>query len=206
MLFELLESQHVGPDYSQDPVELKDEVTGKVTKKYPSKTYNKGDVIDSGDYDLAAKLGASKFRLIETGRKGKRKGEQPQTIPVLPSMVAPHGQVSQGHQVATTNSEGLPSSRAMTAEESEEAGLTQPPTSFTKANLGKQSTAGSSQETSSGDAGDESTGKQSKQKLSEQYALEEMTKAELKDLADQEDVDITGCNTKDDILKVMKKH
>jgi hypothetical protein len=68
MKFRLLAGQHQEADKTLPPKRLfKDPETGNVTKIYPTKTYNAGEVIES-DVDLAAKYGADKYQRLDTGK------------------------------------------------------------------------------------------------------------------------------------------
>lgn len=58
---------HIGPDYTQDPVEVLDRDGVLVGYKYPSARYMAGEVFDS-ETDIVAKHGASKFELVGPSR------------------------------------------------------------------------------------------------------------------------------------------
>src|SRR4051794_20078807 len=57
--FKLLQGIHSGADLTQEPAVYEDPLSGRKTKKYPSKIYYKGDVFESLT-DLL-KLGEDKF-------------------------------------------------------------------------------------------------------------------------------------------------
>lgn len=61
--YRLLAGLHVGPDYSQDPVPVKDRDGTEVGERYPSKMYRPGMVVESPT-DLVARHGAGKFALV----------------------------------------------------------------------------------------------------------------------------------------------
>ncbi len=214
MLFKLLAGEHVGPDYDADPVEYVDPVDGKTKTKQPSRHYKQGEVINSGDVDLASKLGANKFELVsdKKSRRGAKKGEKGEaeegSQPILPAFTAPHGQVSQGFQVATRNEElGTTGSRAMTDEEIRDAGLAgnQPPTTRTglRADSDKPGDKGK-EETKASEKGSKKGEKEGK--LKDRYFLDEMKKDELEEVAETEEIDISHCKTKAEILEELQKH
>jgi hypothetical protein len=206
MLFKLLAGEHVGPDYDADPVDVTDPVSGKVTQKQPSRHYKAGEVINSGDFDLASKLGANKFELVSDrkSRKGKKAEAEEGNQAILPSFTAPHGQVSQGFQVASLNEElGTHGSRAMSDEEIREAGLAgnQPLTTRTGLRADSDKPGDKGKEEPKGGKKGEKEGK-----LKDRYFLDEMKKDELEEVAETEGVDISGCKTKAEILEELNKH
>lgn len=58
--YRLLVGVHVGPDFSARPKKITDPDTGFVTERYPSKTYQKGALIES-ELDLVEWGGHQKF-------------------------------------------------------------------------------------------------------------------------------------------------
>ena len=93
-IFRLLGGKHTQSVYGSEP----DPVTGR----RPSKTFVKGELVESDD-DLVAKL-PNKFELVDSskGKKGKP------TTPSEPAQTstAPGGQVSTGRQQTTTAPDG----------------------------------------------------------------------------------------------------
>lgn len=99
--YKLLAGIHVGPDYTQKPIRKENRETGEVTERYPSKTYNRGDVFES-EFDLL-KLGDEKFALVGQTTDGAH--QHPDTFNPGQAQF-PAGQVSTGIPQATTGTPG----------------------------------------------------------------------------------------------------
>lgn len=104
--FRLEGGQHVQADKTQKPVVVTSPTTGEKTERFPSRTFRKGEIVES-DTNLAARFGADKFTLLS--------GDASDQSDAYPSAsVAPGGQVSTGFQ---QTSGGVPG--PMTAEQAE---------------------------------------------------------------------------------------
>lgn len=213
--FRVLAGSHVGPDYSQEPIQQKDPVTGKVTETYPKSRFRVGQTFEA-DEDLVRKHGASKFQLIgETRRQGlMRTDKTGNPTPGDPTplnqentaAVAPHGQVSSGFQKAV-QTDGPVKGAPVTGEDldkivedhEEEAQRSAGKLSKEQQanpNNAKQSVQAAHEE---GDL-DENEGK-----MRDGEDLEGMTVAELKELASEEEVELHGASRKDDLVKAIRK-
>lgn len=76
--FKLLIGQHVGPDESQETIKTTHPLTGEVTERFPSRTWNAKDLennVIETHTDLIAKLnGNGKFQLL-SGKTGESVAE-----------------------------------------------------------------------------------------------------------------------------------
>lgn len=213
----LLTGVHVGPDYDQPVIQTAD---GKPRKdgKRPSRSYQQGETVWDNK-NLVVLHGAEKFSL--TRDHGPRADSRPKELratvaapgpggignPVLSTTAGdnpvpgdptlahapasfPGGQVSTGKQETTS----LPDGRTVsgpatpTEEEAQEA-------ADNAENLGTETYAGESAE----DA-DETEAEKADAK-----ALEEMSAAELRQFAEEEEIQLHGARSKEDMIKTIKK-
>lgn len=209
MLFRLKAGQHEGYDYSKDPVTVTN-TDGSTQEEYPKRLFNQGELIDSGHVDLAGMLGANKFELVDPdktalkkSKKGVVGGGEGGMDKVPPPMVTPHGQVTAGFQQTSGGVTG-----GMNQQDLERAGLLEtamksPKPSDMGSLTGKQKSAINEKGSTEGTSKAESKGE--KESLADKYYLDEMTVEQLKEVAEDEEVDLGSAKKKDDILKVLKE-
>lgn len=205
--FKLLAGKHVGPDLKAEPEPVYNNMTGEQrvdvrTKepefRQPSKTYKAGQVVESDD-DLVARFGANKFQLLsgtpKAGGPGiKRKAAQAAESPAILSSsnpaIAPGGQVSSGFQQTSGVESPLP------------GGAKQVSGPLDVEDEGTAAASGADLENSGegpGDGEDADTGGTEYTRAE----LEGMTKAELKQLGDDEGIDVNASASKDEMVKAI---
>lgn len=214
--YRLLESLHVEPDWKAEHPRDED---GNLVKPWrrPSVQYTRGQVVVSPT-DLVSKFGANKFQYL--GSAESADGPFTQTTPGDPvpdiaannPQAAPGGQVSQGFQVTTTGPDGKPISGPMTPE-TEPNAVANPKTGERilgqKANIfGKP---GAKAERDEGEDPQPRTPRQATAEEAGEPAggaskhtredLEDKTMAELRDLADEEEIDVHGARNKEDLIQ-----
>lgn len=222
--FKLMLGQHVGDDMTQK----KDEKTGR----YPERTFQPGDVVES-DTDLVAKLGGDKFQLLEGG--GEHRATSNQTK-------APHGQVSAGFQVAEGAQLGTELKRTeLSVEDAEEAkeawegksaakatpivdneagAAGSPEAQHDAATQGGQESAEQREEKQAREekqSGEEKQKAEKQQKGEKAPAAEEeeapteqelrnLSVADLKALAAEEEIDLGTASNKESIIRAIRSH
>lgn len=181
--FKLLAGIHVQADPKWQPTkaEIEEARANGVKLKAPSVTFKQGDTVESDD-DLVAKFGSTKFTLLS--------GKPKVTQPAVRGYVAPHGQVSQGHQETAGGVPGLQDP----IEAAEEAG---------EAPEVPGDSAAKSALVSSGEQ--QPDGSKGARKATQEEDLDGMTVADLKELADTEEIDLSGAHRKDEIIKAIRK-
>lgn len=202
--FKLLFGKHVGPDPRAEAVPVINNMTGEQvvdvrTKepvfKQPSKTYKAGQVVETDD-DLVTRFGASKFQLLSgtptrgpgVKRKAASLAESPAILSSSNPAVAPGGQVSSGFQQTTgveSPVEGGPrqQSGALDVEDEETVAA-----------------SGADLKNAGGDGEDSEAGDGKSYTREE---LEGFNKADLKQLAEDEGIDVHSGATKDDMVKAI---
>lgn len=214
--FLLKAGKHVGPDHTQEPVErvLKD-IRGNETRewRYPSKTYSKGDKIQT-DQNLLARHGGEKFQLLsDKGQEDTRLArlnKQVKTPVPHPSgalreqRAAPAGQVSDGHQQTNHTDDGGQISgvaveeviRALKAENE----------ALRKQAAQKKDDSSPTGKSIMEEFADPDADQGSEAEDDEDAELEGLTAAELKSLAEDEEVELHGAKSKKDMVKAIKDH
>jgi hypothetical protein len=98
--FRLMVSQHIGPDYDQEPVTYTNPHTGQTTTRYPSKKYEAGDDVPS-EVDLV-KLFGGKFQYLQPTRaRARAKLAVAKHMPeATDDYRTPGGDVVEGHPTA----------------------------------------------------------------------------------------------------------
>ena len=197
--FKLLAGKHVAADVSQDPLPVYDAATGaqkvdvrtgKPVFKHPPRVYKAGQTVECDD-DLVARFGANKFQLI-SGTPGKgpgvsRRAAQPaESAGVLDSAnpaVAPGGQVSSGFQ-QTTGVEGDPDGRTQVAGplDVEDEATAEASGADLENRGGKDTPAGYDRD-----------------------ELNDLSVADLKELAASDEVELHGASRKADIIDAILK-
>lgn len=190
--FKLLAGQHLGPDYSQKPVTRKDPVTGEESERYPSKTYNAGDIVES-DTDLVARLGAEKFQLV-----GGEVYPTKNSANVQQQSKFPGGQVSSGFQGGDPNEHQTMVEEGIQQQlESEGNAEGQDPSQ-------RRSVAGGQKEVPPNEIGGRKLSPQ--EQADYQRARNELNKksyAELVEIAKAQKVDLKGAARKEDVVKAI---
>jgi hypothetical protein len=181
--FKLLAGIHVAPDPNWKPPKNDPDA------KAPSVTYKQGDTVES-DEDLVAKFGSTKFLFLG--------GSVKKTPPAVRGFVHPAGQVNQGHQETAGGVPGLQDPE----EAAEEAGdpVEVPGDGAAKDALvsgGEQQPDPRRKGGKSGEGADANEAPED---------LDSMTVAELRELAETEEADLTGLHRKDEIVKAIKKN
>jgi hypothetical protein len=210
--FRLLEGQHIQADPTR-PIVGPD---GKPTGRFERRVYQKGDVIET-DTDLAAKLGANKFepltgdggqariaeleRELAEARAAQGAGSLPgdpnaQNLALSPA-VAPGGQVSTGFQHAAGSSRGTASGPLdpAKAERAGAAGFGLPAEAAKAAGKQQQDFTAAASDTPPDAPPDAPT----------DADLEGMTVQELRDYAQEEEINLHGASTKAEIVKAIRK-
>jgi hypothetical protein len=221
--YRLLESIHVEPDWKAE--QPRDEDGNLVFPwRRPSVQFTRGQVVTSPT-DLVAKFGSNKFQYLgavegpTAMRSGGHQGAPTPGDPV-PDIAAgspasfPGGQVSTGLQVTTTGPDGKPVSGPMTEEtqpnavadpKSGQRKLGEKPNYFGKPQAGPGKdrertpdtprTPRQATEDEAGEPAGPATKKYSRDDL------EDKTVAELRDMAEEDEVDLSGAKTKEDIIQ-----
>lgn len=221
--FKLLNGVHIGADFSQSPVEVYDPNTGETNPKlirnpktgalsyqYPSRIYRQGEELDS-DLDLEMHLGADKFKKLSSpplsqeeapeqkgvragkklkGSLGRDESEDDLNYPEKEPAVSPNGQVTSGFQ---KTSAGVPGPQA-TKEAMAEGGGSLPP------KPGPFAAASAPRQSQQEKAGATTTAASDKQDF-KKADLERKTVKELKELAEENEIDLGDAHAKDDIIK-----
>jgi hypothetical protein len=233
MKFKLLAGQHIQADPDWEPSRqdrLTAETTGRAPRA-PSRTYNQGDTVES-DTDLVSKFGATKFQLLEGGRRrgAARSPGGPEggvvTGPVGPGSVAPGGQVSEGLQECTSLEDrhvvsGLKSTEQPDASGKQVTGVrgVQPavthPTAES-ASLGNEPPRSAGAEPKPGTPAAAVQGLKEKEaeaqparsrSLEQQYgSFDNMTVEDLRELAGEEEVNLGGATRKAEIIAALRQH
>jgi hypothetical protein len=219
MRFKLLVGRHIGNDLTQEPTEVMHSLTGEPTGKmmYPERTWTQGETVVT-DTDLVKRHGSSKFmRLRDKGGDDPEYDEEMPTDPEAPSASFPGGQVSAGLQECTSTEEGV----TISGPKAEPVAKEQPavgPSATRDASRQVERAGGSGAETKPGsdkEAGQRTEGPRSDAQKAEgsrmsqiekEYGpLEEMTVADLHELASTEEIDLGGARTKAEIIKKIKE-
>lgn len=222
--FRLLESIHVEPDWKAEPVPL-DNGEPDPNWRRPSIQYARGQTVVSPT-DLVAKFGSNKFQYVGTEdegpvamRSGGHQGAPSPGDPV-PDIANtspahfPGGQVSTGLQVTTTGPDGKPVSGPMNAENEpnavvdEETGgrkLGQKANVFGKPQPGagreKERTPSSPRAPRPADTDEAGKGEEAATPKYSRDELDDKTMAELRDMAEEEEIDLAGARTKEDVIQ-----
>ncbi len=220
--FLLKAGKHVGPDYSKDPVEIKSRTpdgTEFSYWKYPSKTYTRGAKVQD-DVNLVATLGHEKFQLLsDTGTpENKIKGgkllvkggpNKAQISEGREQRAAPGGQVSDGHQQTTGLDEGGqlagPAENAVIRALRAENERLKAEVKEKQENDDTQPTGRSIREEFPDDHEDDDDEQGSEAEDEDNADLEGKSAAELRELAEGEEIELHGARSKADMLKAIKK-
>lgn len=179
--------------------------------------YRAGEVVDS-KVDLTARFGETKFQRLGDSRKGLPTG------PVQAASVAPGGQVSSGHQACTSLEDGTTVSFAKDASVAAPTPAKAPKTEPIDHRIASRQEEGARIQQSRADAQeaddeDETEDQEDEEDEDETLVssksnvesdedynamLNDMTVDELRAHAQEEEVDLTGCRTKSDILRKLK--
>lgn len=200
-LYQVLLGQHIGPDYSQQPRKTRDAL-GNETERYPSKTYQPGETVDS-DLDLVARFGEQKFRHVGESSRQPRGSVTPATpAEDQRARTFPGGQVLEGFQRTTSAPDGRPVSglldpqqhaelqekhAARIADDYEAAAPKQTPAQ------GQQRPAQAQQQQRPAQA----------QRLTDEQ-LHSMTVKDLQDHAAAEEIDLKGATRKEDMIRAIR--
>jgi hypothetical protein len=219
--FLLKAGKHVGPDYSKDPVEVKSrDPDGNEFSywKYPSKTYTRGAKVQD-DANLVAKLGHEKFQLLsDTGTpENKVKGgkllvkggpNKTQISENREQRAAPNGQVSDGHQQTTGLDEG--GQLAGPAEDAVIRALKAENEELKKQLKSKQQAddnqpTGKSIREEFGEETEDDPDQGSEAEDEDNARLDGMKVDELRELAEEEEIELHGARSKANLIKTIKK-
>jgi hypothetical protein len=195
----LIAGVHFGPDYEADPVveKVKDPVTGAETEtyKYPTKRYNRGDVILDPE-DLVAK---------EPGRYAPVTGpRRRETVEVKGRVVsAPSGPPPQGDP---PNPDDLTPARKPDLELHPQRPPGAPPTPRPGTERDKMA-KGEVKDAAADKAGRKKSGRAEDKAAETAYRdeLEQMTVADLREHAREGGVQLHGASTKADIIDAIVK-
>jgi hypothetical protein len=206
--FRLLRGKHIQEDLSAEPMTQFDEESGKdepvmvrgadrkLRKRYPAKTYSKGEEFDS-PIDLVKRFGPEKFEYVDSPRKRKGSpglsGENEEVVEASEKTLedfsergqthAPHGQVSTGFQATSGGTPGPLSP--------EKAHLVPSDEQVESLTVGEPKRQSGLKE-------------QKGAKTQKEFAredLKKMPKKELEELAAENEIDIEGAHTKDEIIE-----
>jgi hypothetical protein len=196
--YKLLAGQHVQAD--PDAPDPKPRADGTVPKK-PSKTYNAGDVVESDD-DLVAKHGTQKFAKVgESARSRRAKFAEvgtsagdpaPDQVKENPG-VFPHGQVSTGLQEQGGQGTVVDVTK-----------FHDPATQLASGDKGKVKGERGSEDDAGGETESASAPAASPADEDPAY-FDAMTVVELREYAEENEVDLRGAVRKDDIVKRLKE-
>ncbi len=215
--FKLMTGQHIAADETQEPVVSKNPFTGAESKRYPSRTYNAGEVVES-EQNLEERFGSEKFRRL--GDKKKKTPIMPAEVDPALMGVNPGGQVSTGHQMTSPAPDGRmvsgPADEA-TLERVKEANKESMKSSQEKANKAakekgkveeeeedfeteeEEEYATPDEEEEEDDEDEDEPAKKPK------VDLQGMTVKELKAYASKNKINIAGSNNKDQIIRIIKR-
>lgn len=196
--YKLLAGKHYGPDMSK-PADDKG--------RRPSKKYSPGDVVES-ELDLEEFGGPNKFKKVDAPRSRK------QSLGSAPELArGGSGQVVSGLQKASSAEDGTPGGEYVPVTDPEEqlpamaegelSGRRSPPSGREKDGRMLDETGGEVEE------GDDSgtSGGQTWDDFTSNYGqLEDMTLQDMKDAAQMEEINVTGCHKKDEYARKIKAH
>jgi hypothetical protein len=171
--YKLLAGQHIGPDLSQEP----DEETGR----YPSKTWNAGQVVES-ETDLCHKHGDQKFAEVGQPRKLQTPGDVTDEAEESGVATFPAGQRSTGYQDSSVAKQGSTGEEYHVPQNQEEA----------------------EEEVSAPTEGGEGEGGEESAEEGEEADFRSMTITELKKEAEDRDVDLAGCKNRAEMIDKLQ--
>jgi hypothetical protein len=228
--YRLVAGQHIqaDPDWEPDEYAVKQAEATGIAPRAPSRTYNAGDVVES-ESDLVAKFGANKFQYLggkgrkddlgpeghtmyQQGAKGPRlPGDPAEELEETSTSHAPHGQVSTGKQSATSTAQSTTSGpMGPTDEEGNPVDSKDKVQGQHTVKAGGPATIQHEGQASASHQGGQQQPSQSKQVArapsKEQYhqQLDKMSVSELRKHADEEEIDLKGARTREEMLKAIK--
>lgn len=221
--FKLLVGKHVGPDYSKKPVVMKDDATGRTTKKYPSKIYKAGDIVED-KADLCETLGYDKFEYYDAKKAlAKRRSRTDHSKKSSPAELVPYDDESlEEREDQADNAEQDTSaedrdeeeySSEPLDEEDAEADSSTSPSSDNSANNRKITSKSSSKPSDEEDEESMESEESSEAEDSDQEELEEeeeeivletMTTRDLRQYAAERDIDISDARTKSQMITTIR--
>lgn len=209
MRFRLKAGQHIQADYEAKPklVKLVDADTGEIThrKKFPSKTFNVGEIVES-DEDLALKHGEDKFQRLEPRTISKKKPSvlAPPTIhPTLPQQepgevrrptMTQDQQKQYEEQLGFTDS-GKPPEDPRVRDGRTLADPVMEPELQSQRDMRDLQ-----------DQPPELEAQRKQDHAAQDAELDRMTKPELKAFAEDNEIDLAGANSKADMLYMIREH
>jgi len=184
--FRLLAGQHIGPDLSAEP--------NPETGRYPSKTWNAGQVVLS-ETDLCKRFGDQKFQEVGSYSKLQTQGDVTDFNEEENPATFPAGQVSTGYPENMTP-QGEP-------------GGTEGRVPQTPEEMGEEGEDEEEQDTPSSKKGKSSKAQQDEEESSEKEPapnFEQMLIRDLKKYAEEKGVDLSDCRNRADMIgKILSK-